>query len=438
LDVSFDFTYYHHLLKQVNFIKYIGKVTKVVGLTVEAEGIQPAVGEICEIVSEGIEKKALSEVVGFRGQTAVLMPLEDVQGIKSGSHVYPTQKPLTVRVDSNILGQVLDGLGNPLDKSLVCTEEISINQIPPNPLERKPIDKIYQTGIKVLDCLLTCGQGQRMGIFAGSGVGKSTLLGMIARSSDADVNVIGLVGERGREVKEFLENDLGRQGLEKSVVVVATSDQPALVRVKAAFVATAVAEYFRDKGKSVMLMMDSVTRFAMAQREIGLAVGEPPTTKGYTPSVFALLPKLLERAGNSDKGSITALYTVLVDGDDLNEPIADAVRGILDGHIVLSRDLAHSNHYPAVDVLQSVSRLMNRIVSSEEKELAGRVRGIISSYKQAEDLINIGAYNSGSNKLVDAAIQYFPRIKEFLQQDAGQSCLRNQALAELQEIMEEG
>lgn len=434
---SIKFASYYAALDQAVLIEQTGVVTKVVGLTIEAEGIRAAVGEICEIFSEFSSTGILAEVMGFRGETTILMPLERPEGIRPGSKVRATKKPLHIKVGEGLLGRVVDGLGHPMDGLPFSGIEISVHNNPPHPLKRKSIERVIETGVKSIDTLLTCGEGQRIGIFAGSGVGKSTLLGMIARSRGVDVNVIALVGERGREVKEFIENDLGPTGLEKSVVVAATSDQPAMVRVKAAFAATAIAEYFRDRGKSVMLMMDSVTRFAMAQREIGLAVGEPPATRGYTPSVFAILPRLLERAGTGETGSITALYTVLVEGDDLNEPVTDAVRGILDGHIVLSRELAQANHFPAVDVLQSVSRLMNRIVSPEEKEYAARVRNILTEYRQVEDLIKIGAYVPGSNKAADQGIHYFPMIKNFLIQDASETITREEALARIKEIFEE-
>jgi len=433
---SVDLSPYFTFLDQAVLVEQTGKVTKVVGLTIEVEGISAAVGDVCEIYSGSSRQGVLAEVMGFRNHTTVLMPLGSLEGIRPESKVRATHKCLSIRVGEDMLGHILDGLGQPIDSPFEMGSKISVNSIPPHPLERLPINKVLETGVKAIDCFVTCGQGQRIGIFSGSGVGKSTLLGMIARSSGADVNVIALVGERGREVKEFIEDDLGEEGLKKSVVVVATSDQPALVRVKAAFVATSVAEYFRDLGKSVLLMMDSVTRFALAQREIGLAVGEPPTTRGYTPSVFALLPRLLERAGTGATGSITALYTVLVEGDDMNEPIADAVRGILDGHIVLSRDLAQASHFPAIDVLQSVSRLMNRIASVEEQKYAALVRNNLTEYKQVEDLINIGAYVSGSNRAADEAIKFFPLIREFLRQDYRVAFSRSQALAELRDIFE--
>ncbi|MEL7564675.1 MAG: flagellar protein export ATPase FliI [Dehalobacterium sp.] len=431
-----DFSYLLHSIEKADLLKPVGKVTKVVGLTIEAEGILPAIGEICEIYSQEGEGKIQAEVLGFRNETTILMPLDEIKGARPGSQVVSLGKPLSIKVGERLLGKVLNGLGHSFDQKFDSGQEIGIDNSPPNPLTRKPIKKIFNSGVKAVDCFLTCGEGQRIGIFAGSGVGKSTLLGMIARTGQADINIIALVGERGREVKEFIDQDLGPEGLKKSVVVVATSDQPALIRVKAAFVATAIAEYFRDLGKSVMLMMDSVTRFAMAQREIGLAVGEPPTTRGYTPSVFAMLPRLLERSGNSEKGSITALYTVLVEGDDLNEPIADAVRSILDGHIVLTRELANANHFPAVDVLQSVSRLMSQIVSPEERDFAARVRNILSNYQKAEDLIKIGAYVSGTNKLTDEAIKYFKPLNDFLRQDSKEYFTREAAIKMLKNILE--
>ncbi|SEF48381.1 type III secretion system ATPase, FliI/YscN [Caloramator fervidus] len=403
-------------IKTIDSLKMTGKVKKVVGLTIEVEGLKAFVGEVCKIY---IKENSFiyAEVVGFKDDGILLMPLGDVTGVAVGCPVENTGKALNVKVGPSLLGKVLDGLGNPIDNTKLEYEaEYKLDNDPPNPLTRKRIDTIMVTGIRAIDGFLTCGIGQRVGIFAGSGVGKSTLLGMIARYSDADVNVIGLIGERGREVKEFIENDLGEEGLKKSVVVVATSDQPPLVRLKGAFTATAIAEYFRDKGLKVMLMMDSVTRFAMAQREVGLTIGEPPATKGYTPSVFAMLPRLMERAGNSDRGSITAFYTVLVDGDDLNEPIADAVRGILDGHIVLSRKLANKNHFPAIDILASISRLMPQIADEKLKKKASELRDMLAVYRDSEDLINIGAYQKGTNPKVDRAIQIIDKLNEFLRQ----------------------
>ena len=412
------FKYLKSLIESTNTIESVGKVSKLIGLTIEVEGIKSFIGEVCWIFSGNMENPVLSEVVGFKEDNIILMPLGDLKGIGPGSIVKPTGKMLTVRVGDELLGKALDGLGNPLNGGKIDDYILyPVNNVPPDPLKRPRISRIMPTGVKAIDGFLTCGEGQRVGIFSGSGVGKSTLLGMISRYSGADVNVIGLIGERGREVKDFIEKDLGKDGMKKSVVVCATSDQPALVRLKGAYTATAVAEYFRDRGKKVMLMMDSVTRFAMAQREVGLAIGEPPATKGYTPSVFSILPKLLERSGMSEKGSITAFYTVLVDGDDFNEPISDAVRGILDGHIILSRDLASRNHYPAIDILSSISRLMDVIVSKKQKDMAGDLRSILATYKNAEDLINIGAYAKGSNPGIDKSIKYIDKLMDFLKQD---------------------
>jgi len=365
------------------------------------------------------------------------MALGDLKGISPGCRVFALGKTFKIAVGEELLGKVVNGLGESLGKEIPTLSggSYSVQNEPPDPMCRKPIIDVLETGVKTIDALLTCGIGQRMGIFAGSGVGKSTLLGMIARNSSADVNVIGLIGERGREVLEFIEKDLGPEGLARSVVVVATSDQPALIRVKAALVATSIAEYFRDKGKNVLLMMDSITRFAMAQREIGLAVGEPPTTKGYTPSVFAMLPKLLERAGNLDNGSITGLYTILVEGDDMNEPIADAARGILDGHIVLSRKIATRNHFPAIDVLESISRLMPSIVSQEQQKLAAILRNHMAVYNKNEDLINIGAYESGASHEIDTAIKINPAIIKFLKQDISEVYTLSETLQDLADMV---
>lgn len=403
-------------VKSHRVYKAAGKVSQVIGLTVEVKAIQAFVGEICRIrLQNGSFIQA--EVVGFKGDSVILMPLGDLAGIMTGCLVYPTGKSLRVPVGPDMLGSVLDGLGRPMDGSrLKAGAEADISRDAPNPLTRSRIDSILSTGVKAIDGFLTCGQGQRIGVFAGSGVGKSTLLGMISRYSSADVNVIALIGERGREVRDFIEQDLGPEGLARSVLVCATSDQPPLIRLKGAFVATAIAEYFRDQGLNVMFMMDSVTRFAMAQREVGLAAGEPPATRGYTPSVFAMLPRLLERSGTGETGSITAFYTVLVEGDDMNEPIADAVRGILDGHIVLSRELAARNHYPAIDVSGSVSRLMNQLVPDEHRDLAGELRNLLGVYRGAEDLINVGAYRNGTSPEIDRALKLKPRIDAFLKQ----------------------
>ena len=405
-------------VRQARILRCAGRVARVIGLTVEAKGIAARVGEVCDILVPG-EGSVVAEVVGFREGSTLLMPLGELRGVSPGCPVVPRGRSLTVRVSEELVGRVLDGLGQPLDgkERLKNGTDFPVDNKPPNPLERRRIKEVLATGVRAVDAFLACGRGQRIGIFAGSGVGKSTLLGMVARFSAADVNVIALVGERGREVRDFIEGDLGEEGLARSVVVAATSDQPALVRLKAAFVASAIAEFFRDRGKDVLLLMDSVTRFAMAQREVGLAIGEPPSTRGYTPSVFAVLPKLLERSGMGPRGSITAFYSVLVEGDDLNEPVADAVRGILDGHIVLSRELASRNHYPAIDVLGSVSRLMPEIVPPEQMRQAGRLRDLLATYRQAEDLINIGAYVSGSNPRIDEAVRYYDEIVNFLRQD---------------------
>lgn len=420
--ININFNQLNKKINETNFTYSEGIVKKVIGLTVEVEGIRSFVGELCTVYSEK-ENPIPCEVVGFRDNNVILMPLGELVGIAPGCRVVPEGKPLSVKCSDELFGKVLDGLGNPLDGELISGgTPYSLDTDPPDPLKRRRIKEVIPTGIRAIDGFITCGEGQRIGIFAGSGVGKSTTLGMIARYAEADVNVISLIGERGREVKDFLEKDLGEEGLKKSIIVCATSDKPALVRLKGAFTATAIAEYFRDKGKKVILMMDSVTRFAMAQREIGLAIGEPPATKGYTPSVFAKLPRLMERAGMSDKGSITAFYTVLVDGDDFNEPIADAVRGILDGHIVLSRTLATKNHYPAIDVLNSVSRLMSEIAESNHKNVASYARDLLATYKNSEDLINIGAYVKGSNKKVDLSIQYYDEIIKYLRQGMNEHC----------------
>jgi len=411
-------------LESNELIKYIGRVTQIVGLTIEANGPSANLGELCFIHPLKGMKPVMAEVVGFKNNAVFLMPLGEMSGIGSGCRVEATGRTFTVKVDESMLGRIFDGLGNTIDEKGSFESKIAypVENSPPNPLTRKKIKDVLPIGIRAIDGLLTIGRGQRIGIFAGSGVGKSTLMGMIARNTKADVNVIGLVGERGREVREFIENDLQEEGLSRSVVVVATSDQPALVRLKAAQLATAIAEYFRDQGKDVMLLMDSLTRFAMAQREIGLAVGEPPVTRGYTPSVFAIMPKLLERSGTSEKGSITGMYTVLVDGDDMNEPITDTVRGILDGHIVLSRNMANRNHYPAIDILSSVSRVMPNIVDSEHKDMSNKIKNIMAVYKDAEDLINIGAYVKGSNPSIDDSIVKIDSINNFLKQGTHEKC----------------
>ncbi len=405
-------------LENLDLVKVNGRVSEVIGLVIESVGPTSSLGDVCSIKSRNGDEICLSEVVGFRSNRVLSMVLGSASSISPGSEIVASGKTFSVGVGMNLLGRVLDGLGKPMDGlGPVDYEEMrSIYNAPPNPLERKRITKPISSGIRSIDSLLTMGKGQRMGIFAGSGVGKSVTLGMIARNSSADVNVIALVGERGREVRDFIEKELGEEGLKKSVLIVATSDQASLIRVKSSLIATTIAEYFRDKGLDVLLMMDSVTRVAMAQREVGLTIGEPPTTKGYTPSVFALLPSLLERAGNSRNGSITGLYTVLVEGDDMNEPIADAARSILDGHIVLSRKLASSGHYPAVDVLESVSRVMPDVTTPEHRKAASQTLDLLATYREAEDLINIGAYVKGSSQKIDKAVMMIDPIKSFLRQ----------------------
>ena len=404
-----DIAKYESLLSQ-SFTKELGKVTKVVGLTIESAGPASKLNDLCIITSKDGSQQLSAEVVGFRDNRILLMPFGAVGGIGIGATVENTGKPFQVYVGPELLGQVLDGIGQPMDgEPMVLSQTYPVECAPPDPMKRKLIAEVLPLGVKAVDGLLTIGKGQRIGIFAGSGVGKSTLLGMFARNTRADINVIALIGERGREVGEFIERDLGAEGMQRSVLVVATSDQPALIRNKAAKTATAIAEYFRDQGKDVLLMMDSLTRFSMAQREIGLASGEPPVTRGYPPSVYSEMPKLLERAGNTESGSITGLYTVLVDGDDFNEPITDTARGILDGHIVLSRKLGHKNHYPAIDVLQSISRCMSQIATREHKSYAGRLKNVMATYAEAEDLINIGAYKTGSNPDIDYG---FPGLEQ--------------------------
>lgn len=409
---------YFRLLEQVDPVSCRGRVAQVVGLTVEAEGVASRIGEICYIYPGDGQDPVSAEVIGFRGGRALLMPLADLGGVRPGSEVVLRGRVFTVQVGHELLGRVIDGLGRPLDHRGPVGSAVfyPLTSSSPDVLTRSRILEPLPTGVKAIDALLTCGKGQRVGIFSGSGVGKSTLLGMIARHSRADVNVIALIGERGREVQDFIDRDLGPAGLERSVVVVSTSDQSALMRVKGAWIATVIAEYFRDQGLHVAFLMDSVTRFAMAQREIGLAAGEPPTVRGYTPSVFALLPKLMERTGTSDRGTITAFYTVLVEADDLTEPITDAVRSILDGHIVLSRELVAANRYPAIDVLNSSSRLMVSVASPRHKSLAALLREALATYQDAKDLINIGAYVRGSNPKIDAAIDAMPQIESFLRQ----------------------
>ena len=426
---------YYNLINKT-YYKKMGRVSKVIGLTVESIGPDAKLNDVCKILLRDKPGQHINaEVVGFKDNRIVLMPFENVDGIGPGCIVENTNESLNVNVGEGLLGKTVDGLGVPTDGSeLQSFERYPVEQTPPDPMDRVIINEILPLGVKAVDGLLTIGKGQRIGIFAGSGVGKSTLLGMFARNTKADINVIALIGERGREVREFIERDLGEEGMKRSVVVVATSDKPALIRNKAAKTATAIAEYFRDQGKDVLLMMDSLTRFSMAQREIGLASGEPPVTRGYPPSMYSEMPKLLERAGNSDKGSITGLYTVLVDGDDFNEPITDTARSILDGHIMLSRKLAHKNHYPAIDVLQSISRCMSQIADKHQKELAGRLKNVMATYTEAEDLINIGAYKSGSNKNIDYAISKIDKVNEFLLQATDEKITFEDEIRRLEEV----
>lgn len=426
---------YYNLINKT-YYKKMGRVSKVIGLTVESIGPDTKLNDVCKILLRDKPGQHINaEVVGFKDNRIVLMPFENVDGIGPGCIVENTNEALNVNVGEGLLGKTVDGLGVPTDGSeLQSFERYPVEQTAPDPMDRVIINEILPLGVKAVDGLLTIGKGQRIGIFAGSGVGKSTLLGMFARNTKADINVIALIGERGREVREFIERDLGEEGMKRSVVVVATSDKPALIRNKAAKTATAIAEYFRDQGKDVLLMMDSLTRFSMAQREIGLASGEPPVTRGYPPSMYSEMPKLLERAGNSDKGSITGLYTVLVDGDDFNEPITDTARSILDGHIMLSRKLAHKNHYPAIDVLQSISRCMSQIADKHQKELAGRLKNVMATYTEAEDLINIGAYKSGSNKNIDYAISKIDKVNEFLMQATDEKITFEDEIRRLEEV----
>ncbi|QHE52191.1 flagellar protein export ATPase FliI [Pontibacillus sp. HMF3514] len=428
-------------IEQLDTFKRYGKIHRVVGLMIESKGPEASVGEVCVIHSSPKKgEKILAEVVGFHNENVLLMPYAEINYIAPGCLVEATGNPLQVKVGRGLVGQVIDSLGNslfedPLPKGLT---PYPTEQSPPNPLARPRIQEPIQVGVRSIDTLLTTGKGQRVGIFAGSGVGKSTLMGMIARNSGADINVIALIGERGREVREFIEKDLGEEGLKKSIVVVATSDQPALMRIKGAYTATAISEYFRDIGYDVNLMMDSVTRVAMAQREVGLATGEPPTTKGYTPSVFAILPKLLERTGTNQSGTITAFYTVLVDGDDLNEPIADTVRGILDGHFVLERRLAEQGQFPAINVLKSISRVMNQITTEAHQEAAEQFRSLLATYEENQELIQIGAYKKGASREVDEAIQYYPHILSFLKQGVHDGVEQEEAIQQLVELLGRG
>jgi flagellar protein export ATPase FliI len=418
-----------------------GRVTEVIGLVVRAALPQAFIGELCLIHSPRSRVAVKAEVVGFQGGEVLLMPIGELTNIGPESEVVGTGDCLCVPVGDSLLGRVLNGVGEPMDAEthgpLECSQQYPIYAAPPDPLRRRRVTRPVGIGVRAMDALLTCGEGQRIGLFAAAGVGKSTLLGMIARNTEAEVNVITLVGERGREVRDFLEHDLGAEGLKRSVVVCATSNEPSLVRLKAAYVGTAIAEYFRDQGKKVMLMMDSVTRFARAQREVGLACGEPPARAGYTPSVFSQLPKLLERAGNSEKGSITAFYTVLVAGDDMNEPVADEVRSILDGHIVLSRELAGQGHYPAIDILQSVSRVMTSVAEPDHRQAATRLREALATYESQKDLILIGAYEKGSDPRVDYALRMIDKINGYLRQETTARVPFPQAIAGLKQMFAE-
>lgn len=429
-------SHYTDVLDSMNDLEQTGKVSKIVGLTIESIGPAANIGDLCLIRTKD-GHQIYGEVMGFRDKALLIMPLADLIGVGPGSYVTSLGQPLKVGVGPHLLGRILDGLGNPIDGlgPINCLEYRSAVNAAVEPLERQIIREPLSVGIRAIDGLLTCGKGQRLGIFAGSGVGKSTLLGMMARNTSADINVIGLIGERGREVREFIENDLGPEGLSKSVVVVATSDQPALVRLRGAMVATTIAEYFRDCNRDVLFMMDSITRVAAAQRNIGLAIGEPPATRGYTPSVFALLPKLLERTGPGKTGTITAFYNVLVDGDDFNEPISDTVRSIVDGHIILSRKLSQVQHYPAIDILASVSRVMPLVTDAEHQDLAALFKSRLSTYYEAEDLINIGAYAHGSNPKIDDAITYIDSMWEYLQQPANLDSTLDEAIGKLRACM---
>ena len=428
----------YRAVAEQTFFRKLGKVVNVVGLTIESVGPDARLGDVCRIVPDTEEAEpVLAEVVGFRENRTLLMPLDQVEGIRLGCSVENTGYPLTVTVSEELLGKTVNGLGLPVDGTRIKGGSYSVGAPPPDPLRREIIDTVLPLGVRAVDGIMTVGKGQRIGIFAGSGVGKSTLMGMFARNTKADINVIALIGERGREVREFIERDLGEEGMRRSVVVVATSDRPALERKKAALTATAIAEYFRDQGRDVLLMMDSLTRFSMAQREIGLASGEPPVSRGYPPSVYSEMPRLLERAGRSSKGSITGLYTVLVDGDDFNEPITDTARSILDGHIMLNRKLVHKNHYPAIDVLQSISRCMSQIATREHNRLAGKLKNVLATYNEAEDLINIGAYKSGSNPEIDYAITMIQQVNAFLQQEVDEKVSFEESVEGLEKMFGE-
>ena len=434
--MSWNKNKYLDIINKTETIKEIGKITEIIGLTIESDGPQSSIGDLCYIYNNFGDKPTMAEVVGFRQDKILLMPLGSPDGIKPGALVVNTGEPMKIGVGNQLIGRVLDGLGRPIDTlgEIRFSEYRSTQADAINPLKRKRITEPLALGIKSVDGFTTVGKGQRVGIFAGSGVGKSTTLGMMAKNTSADLNVIALIGERGREVKEFIEEILGTEGMKRSIVIAATSEQPSLVKIKAAFVATSIAEYFRDKGMDVLFMLDSITRIAMAQREVGLAIGEPPATRGYTPSVFALMPKLMERAGTNDLGTMTALYTVLVEGDDFNEPISDTSRSILDGHIILSRALAHKNHYPAIDVLQSLSRVMNDVVDENHKTAAGIIRNLMAVYAKNEDLINIGAYVSGTDPVCDRAIALMDKINIFLKQTTKEKIDYDQTINELTQI----
>lgn len=424
---------YSEIIKTSNPMREIGKVIEIIGLVIEADGPNASIGDLCYIYNRLNEEPVWAEVVGFRTPKILLMPLGSMEGLQPGAIVVNTGAPMKVKVGEQLLGRVLNGLGEPIDNlgdiNSQNLRETFAEAI--NPLKRRRILDPLSLGIKSIDAFVTVGKGQRLGVFSGSGVGKSTTLAMMAKNTSADLNVIALIGERGREVREFIEKTLGQEGMKRSVVIAATSEQPSLVKIKAAQVATTIAEYFRDTGRDVLFMLDSITRISMAQREVGLAIGEPPATRGYTPSVFALMPKLLERAGSNDKGTMTGLYTVLVEGDDFNEPISDTARSILDGHIMLSRDLAHKNHYPAVDVLQSISRVMPDVTSDEHRKAAGKIRNLLAVYKKNEDLINIGAYVKGSDPKCDEAMRMMDKINAFLQQEVGEKFYYNETIEEL-------
>ena len=434
---SIDISALRRMIRISDLYTYRGRIDKVMGLTVEATGLVCNIGDICEIQVDD-QHKIVAEVVGLKGNIIQLMPYQEMDGIGAGSIVVNTGDKLEIGVGPELVGRTIDALANPIDGGppIRRVTKYPINGVHSNPMERPPISEVIQLGVKAIDGLLTIGKGQRMGIFAGSGVGKSTLMGMIARNVKADVNVIALVGERGRELVEFIQKDLGPEGLARSVLVVATSDQPAMMRSKCALTATAIAEYFRDQGKDVLLMMDSLTRFCMAQREIGLSTGEPPVARGYTPSIYTMMPTLLERSGNFEKGSITGIYTVLVEGDDTNEPISDTVRGIVDGHIVLSRRLAMANHYPAIDVLGSISRLMSSIAQPEHKRAASRVRNMMAIHQENRDLLSIGAYKSGTNPELDEAIRHIAAINSLLQQEVGNKISFDETVAEMIHIVD--